>query len=91
MDPLVARWLAWVFYCQEKIIDRSIIEAASMFVMAVFVLVQFGTGTAPLYGLEREQRYATIRDCEMDGRVYGRENEQRYRDYAERQGKSSEA
>ena len=46
-----------------------------MFVMAVFVLVQFSTDAAPFFGLEREQRYATMRDCEMDGRVYGRENE----------------
>jgi len=68
--------------------DYSTIEAASVFVMAVFVLVQFGTETAPLFGLEREQRYATIRDCEIDGRVYGRENEQRYRDYVERQGQT---
>jgi hypothetical protein len=83
MDPAVARWVAWVFY-----FDYSTIEAASMFVMAVFVLVQFGTETAPLFGLEREQRYATIRDCEMDSRVYGRENEQRYRDYVERQGQT---
>ena len=88
MDPTVARLVAWVFHCQEKTIDHSIIEAASMFVMAVFVLVQFGTETAPLFGLEREQRYATIRDCETDGRVYGRENERRYRDYVERQGQT---
>jgi hypothetical protein len=57
-----------------------------MFVMAVFVLVQSGIETVPSFSLEREQRYATIRDCEADGRSYGRENAQKYRDYVERQG-----
>jgi hypothetical protein len=62
-----------------------------MFVMAVFVLVQYGIEAAPLIGLEREERYATMRDCEMEGRSYGRENSQRYREYIEAQGKLSEA
>jgi hypothetical protein len=72
---------------QERAIDYTV-EAQAMFVMAVFVLVQYGIETAPLIGLEREQRYATMRDCEIDGLSYGRETEQRYRDYLEQRGQT---
>ena len=59
-----------------------------MFVMAVFVIVQYGTEAAPLLGIEREQHYATIQECELDGRVYGLENQQKYRDYIEQHGQT---